>query len=192
MASQEDSGEEIETSKEAAEQGKKVLISLVNKLIAVAQEYEKKSGKSEQKLSIKDVIETLSSGDKGEKGKSNMIQVFSDKLSLVEKLQFSRGWANSSNAERMIEGFYESSKPHWKKIEQEDDKFFLGDVHLFKDIPESGALVIKEFWNKEGLLSKDNKVLVFQHFKDMIHYAKMWNEIAQEEAGKEEGEEGDI
>jgi hypothetical protein len=191
MASKEDSGEEIETSKEAADQGKEILISLVNKLIAVAQEYEKKSGKPEQKLTMKDVLETLSgegtqaAPGKEKGGKSNMIQVFSDKLSLTEKLQFSKGWASSSNAERMIEGFYESSKPHWQKIQDEDDKFFLGDVHLFKDIPESGALVIKEFWNKEGLLTKENKALVFKHFKDMIYYASLWKEIEQEEREKE-------
>src|SRR5438045_1907507 len=72
------------------------------------------------------------------------------------------------------------------KIEKKDDQFFMTTEDLF-DIPESGALTIRKIWEMKGLLTEKNKEVIFEYFKIMVDYAKMYEEMVEEEKGSRKG-----
>ena len=89
--------------------------------------------------------------------------------------------ATNSNEINMTKGFIKNGKKVWSEIESKNEKFFLSSFDIF-DIPQSGALTIKSIWEMKGLLTKQNKDVIFDYFGTMVFYARMFEEILGEEA----------
>lgn len=208
---QQEEEKEIETSAEAAGECKRILSSLMRKLVLIAENHEAREATKEAEREAREAAAGKESKDPSGAKKNpgglgfgigdvftslatgKMETLFSEKLTLKQKLIFGEKFTDAGDAVVITEGFIWGSKNYWDHIEKKNESFFLKNINIFA-LPKAGASMIKDIWEAKDFLSSANKRMVFEHLDEMIYYSRMFEEIREEEGLSplpvaEEGEE---
>ena len=98
----------------------------------------------------------------------NLVDELIEILPNEKDILMARIYFDMLDENRIIQGFLRHVVPQRNYIENKDERYFTDNDYIFGDLPKDKVRHFKEIYEKDNMISKDDKEVIWEYFQIFI------------------------